>query len=150
MGPGIYRVQPFVAQKGGPTQAGLCFNIQQHLGRSSPFAWFGRFGFGGSEVSARADTEIGTGFIMQAPLKHAGWVPRLSNDLLGVGFVWSQPAATTQTVYHENEYILETFYALQLTPTMKLQPDLQVVWNPAFNPDAGPALVAQLQLNLAW
>jgi len=33
---------------------------------------------------------------------------------------------------------------------MKLQPDLQIVWNPAFNPDAGPALVAQLQLNLAW
>lgn len=150
LGPGIHRVQPFVAQKDGPTQAGLCFNLQQRLGAQSPFGWFGRFGFGGSAVATDADAEIGTGFVMQAPLQHAGLAPRLSNDLLGVGFVWSQPSATTKTVYHENEYVLETFYALQITPTMKLQPDLQVVWNPAFNPDAGPAVVGQLQLNIAW
>lgn len=149
-GPGVYRVQPFVAQKGGPTQAGLGFNFQQHLGAHSPWAWFGRFGFGGSQVTGDADAQVGTGFVMQAPLQHAGLVPRLRNDLLGLGFVWSQPAATTKTVYHENEYILETFYTLQLTPTMKLQPDLQVVWNPAFNPEAGPVTVFQLQLNLAW
>ena len=101
-------------------------------------------------MTADAAAEVGTGFIMQAPLKHAGLVPKLSNDLLGVGFVWSQPSATTKTIYHENEYVLESFYTLQLTPTITLQPDLQVVWNPAFNPIAGPALVAQLQLNLAW
>ena len=77
-------------------------------------------------------------------------MPKLSNDLLGVGFVWSQPSATTQTIHHGNEYVLETFYALQLTPTMKLQPDLQVVWNPVYSPEAGPAVVAQLQLSLAW
>jgi len=150
LGPGVYRIQPFVAEKGGPTQAGLCFNLQQRLGPHSPFAWFGRFGFGGSQVSADADKQIGTGFVMQAPLKYAGLIPKLSNDLLGVGFVWSQPSATTKTVYHENEYILETFYALQLTPTMKLQPDFQIVWNPTFNPESGPALVGQIQLVLAW
>ncbi len=150
LGPGVYRLQPFVAEAGGPTQAGLGFNFQQHLGPHSPFAWFGRCGFGGAEISPEADRQIGTGFVMQAPLKYVGLVPRLSNDLLGVGFVWSQPSATTKTVYHENEYILEPFYALQLTPTMKLQSDLQIVWNPAFNPNAGPIAVFQLQLNLAW
>ena len=150
LGSGIYRVQPFVAENGGPTQAGLCFNLQQRLGPHSPFGWFGRFGFGGAEVTADAAAEVATGFVMQAPLKHAGLVPRLSNDLLGVGFVWSQPSATTKTIYHENEYILESFYTLQLTPTIRLQPDLQVVWNPAFNSDPGPALVAQLQLTLTW
>ncbi len=150
LGPGVYRVQPFVAEAGGPTQAGLGFNLQQHLGPHSPFAWFGRFGFGGSEVSAGTDRQVGTGFVLQAPLKQLGLVPRLNNDLLGVGLVWSQPAATTKTVYHENEYIAETFYTLQLTPTMKLQADFQMVWDAAFNPDAGPATVFQLQLNLAW
>ena len=35
-------------------------------------------------------------------------------------------------------------------PTIKLQPDLQVVWNPAYNPNAGPALVGQLQRVMAW
>ena len=150
LGPGVYRLQPFLAEAGGPTQAGLGFNLQQQLGAHSPFAWFGRFGFGGSEVTAGAAAQVGTGFVVQAPLQAAGWVPKLSNDLLGVGFVWSQPSATTQTIHHENEYVLETFYALQLTPTMKLQPDLQVVWNPVYSPEAGPAVVAQLQLSLAW
>ena len=53
-------------------------------------------------------------------------------------------------MYHENEYVLETFYTLQLTPTTRIQPDLQVVWNPAFNPNAGPAVVFQMQFVLAW
>ena len=140
LGSGIYRVQPFVAEKGGPSQGGVCFNFQQRLGPHSPFGWFGRFGFGGAEVTSDAAAEVATGFVMQAPLKYAGLVPRLSNDLLGIGFVWSQPSATTKTIYHENEYILESFYTLQLTPTMRLQPDLQVIWNPAFNPDLRPGI----------
>ena len=77
---------------------------------------------------------------MQAPLAHAGLVPALTNDLLGVGFVWSRPSATTGTVYHRNEHVLETFYTLQLSPLMRLQPDVQVVWDAAFNPDPGPSL----------
>ena len=176
LGPGIYRLQPFVGQVTGfkpvtvtfsslgstnsesvtyssptnsPVQAGLCFNLQQQLGPRSPLGWFGRFGFGGSQVAAGAAAQIATGFVMQAPLKHAGLVPRLSNDLLGIGLVWSQPSATTKTIYHHNEYALEAFYALQLTPLMKLQPDVQYVWNPAFN-SANHALVAQLQLVFSW
>jgi len=176
MGPGIYRLQPFMAQVTGfepvtvtfsspgstssesvtyssptnsPVQAGLCFNLQQQLGLRSPLGWFGRFGFGSSQVAAGAAAQIGTGFVMQAPLKHAGLEPRLSNDLLGVGFVWSQPSATTKTIYHQNEYALEAFYAIEFTPLMKLQPDVQYVWNPAFNP-ANNALVVQLQLVFSW
>ena len=149
-GPGIYRVQPFVAEKGGPTQGGLCFNLQQQLGAQSPFGWFGRFGFGGSKASSGASAQIASGFVMHAPLMHASLVPKLNNDLLGMGFIWSQPSATTKTVYHDNEYGVETFYTLQLTPTLRLQPDLQVVWDRAFNSDSGPATVFQLQVVLAW
>lgn len=149
MGPGIYRIQPFVARAGGPTQGGLCFNLQQQLGQDSPFGWFGRFGFGGSEVSGGASAQIGTGFVMRGPFEHLLF-QRTSNDLLGVGFVWSQPSTTTKQVYHDNEYVLETVYALQLTPMMKLQPDLQVVWNPAHNPNSDHALVAQLQFVMTW
>jgi hypothetical protein len=39
---------------------------------------------------------------------------------------------------------------LQVTPTAKLQPDLQIVWNPVHNPDLGPATALQLQLDFAW
>lgn len=151
LGPGVYRLQPFVATVGGQTQGGLGLNVQQQLGENSPFACFGRFGIGGSRVTLDgAKAQAAGGFVMQAPLKQAGMFPRLSNDLLGLGVVWSQPSATTQTVYHENEYALEAFYALQLTPTMKLQPDLQVVWDRSFSPEGGPALVRQLQLNISW
>jgi porin len=176
LGPGIYRVQPFLGQVTGtkpvtvsftfpgstnstsytydsptnsPVEAGLCFDLQQQLGPRSPFGWFGRFGFGGSQVTPGAAAQAGTGFVMHAPLKNAGLVPSLSNDLLGIGVIWSQPSATTKTIYHHNECVFEAFYALQLTPLMKLQPDIQYVWNPAFNP-ANHALVAQLQLVFSW
>jgi porin len=149
LGPGIYRLQPFIAETSGSTGGGLCFNLQQKLGEHSPFGWFGRFGFGDADVSAGAAAQIGTGFVMQGPLKHL-LLQRTSNDLLGVGFVWSQPAATTSTIEHENEYTLETIYVLQLTPLIKLQPDVQIVWNPAHNPNADQAVVFQLQLAIAW
>jgi hypothetical protein len=149
-GPGVFRIQPFVAQADGPVQGGIAFNMQQQLGENSPFGWFGRFGVGGSDVASGASTQIGTGFIVRGPLRRRGLLAKRVNDLGGLGFVWSQPSATDRPVYHENEYILETFYTLQLTPLMKLQPDLQIVWNPVFNPDAGPVAVFQCQLVLAW
>jgi porin len=150
LGPGVYRIQPFLAQAGGPTQAGLCFNLQQQLGQASPFGWFGRFGFGGDEVSAGASAQVGTGFVMKGPLEYAGLCPSRANDAMGVGFVWSQPSASSSTVAHENEYVFEAGYVLQLTPTAKLQPDVQVVWNPAYNADARQAVIFQLQLDVAW
>jgi porin len=150
LGPGVYRVQPFLAQAGGPTQAGIGFNFEQQLGHKSPFGWFGRFGVGGTQVSGGASAQVGTGFVMEGPLEHLDLVPRLTNDYAGVGFVWSQPSSTSKTVYHRNEYVAETFYTLQLSPMMRLQPDLQLVWNPAFNPDPGPFTVVQTQFILAW
>jgi porin len=150
LGPGVYRVQPFLAQAGGPTQGGIGFNFEQQLGHHSPFGWFGRFGVGGSLVSGGASTQVGTGFVFEAPLEHLGLVPRLTNDYAGVGFVWSQPSATSKTVYHRNEYVTETFYTLQLSPMLRLEPDLQVVFTPAFNPDPGPFVVVQAQFILSW
>jgi porin len=149
LGPGVYRVQPFVAGVDGTTGGGLCFDLQQKLGADSPFGWFGRFGFGDSKVSAGADAQVGTGFVMQGPFDHL-LLQRTSNDFLGTGFVWSQPSDTTKTVYHENEYVWETVYALQLTPFIKIQPDFQMIWDPAFHKDTNEAMVFQLQLAIAW
>jgi carbohydrate-selective porin OprB len=39
---------------------------------------------------------------------------------------------------------------MQLTPTLKIRPDLQFVSNPAFNSGHDHAIVFQLQLALAW
>ncbi len=149
LGPGIYRIQPFVGQAQGPAEGGLCFDLQQRLGRASPFGWFGRFGFGGDKISTRASEQIGTGFVMHAPLAHLRLVPQSNNDLAGAGFVWSQPGSTDKHIYHDNEYVLNTFYSLQFSPTLKLMPDFQFISDPAFSPH-GHATVAQIQLVLTW
>jgi porin len=151
LGPGVYRLQPFFATVGGQTQAGVGLDLQQQLGQNSPFGWFGRFGVGGSQVTLDgAAAQVATGFILEAPLKHAGLVPKLSNDYFGVGFVWSQPSAIEEPAAHSNEYGFEATYVLQLTPLASLQPDVQVIWNPANNPNADHNLIFQLQLNLTW
>ena len=67
---------------------------------------------------------------MLGPLKNAGLFPRLSNDYLGAGFIWSQPSAAAEPAVHQNEYGIELAYVLQLTPTASIQPDLQIVWDP--------------------
>ena len=157
LGPGIYRIQPFVGQPSGASaQLGFGLDLQQQLGHDSPFGWFGRFGTGGRErlqtgqEQPNAGSQIGTGFVMHAPLKNLGLLPRLSNDLLGTGFVWSHLTESAEPIYHNDEYVFETFYTLQLSPLMRFQPDFQAVWNPAHNPNPGPALVAQVQLILSW
>jgi len=150
LGPGIYRIQPFLARAGGPTQGGLCFNIQQQLGKDAPFGYFGRFGLGGSEVAAGASAQVATGIVMKGPLKHIDVFPTRNNDAIGVGFVWSRPSTTSNTPVHENEFVFEVGYVLQLTPMAKLQPDLQVVWNPAYNSNASKAVIFQLQIDVAW
>jgi porin len=148
-GPGIYRLQPFVAGAHGTTGGGLGFDLQQQLGVDSPVGWFGRYGFGDAKVTGGAAEQAGTGFVFKGPFDHV-LLQRKSNDFLGVGFVWSEPDYTAKTVSHENEYGVETVYALQLTPTIKIQPDLQMIWNPAFNQNHDQAVVFQLQLDVGW
>jgi carbohydrate-selective porin OprB len=128
----------------------LCFNAQQQLGEHTPIGWYGRFGFGSESVTAGAATQIGTGFVIRGPLEQLGLAPSRANDGMGLGFLWSQPSASSATVVHENEFGLETLYVLQLTSMAKLQSDFQVVWDPAYNPSASHAFVFQIQLALAW
>jgi len=150
LGPGVYRLQPFVAQVGDAVEPGLGFNVQQQLGEHAPIGVYGRFGFGGESVTAGAKAQAGAGVVIRRPLEHLGLGPSLSNHAAGLGLLWSQPSAGSATVAHPNEYGLEAIYILQLTPMAKLQSDFQTIWDPAYNPGASHAFVFQLQLALAW
>lgn len=150
LGPGVYRVQPFITTVQGRTQGGVGLNLQQQLGATSPWAWFGRFGVGGQQVTLNgAAAQIASGLALQGPLAYAGLFPKQSNDYLGAGVFWSRASEIMEPVVHANEYGFEVTYVLQLTPLASLQPDLQMVWNPADN-SAARNLIFQLQLNLAW
>ncbi len=151
LGPGVYRVQPFLSSVGGKTQPGVGINLQQRLGRESPFGYFARFGVGGASTTLfGAALQLGTGFSVRGPLAAVGLVPRLTNDYAGVGFVWSQPNASRRPAVHFNEYGVELMYVLQLTRTLTIQPDFQVIQNPANNAKSDTARVFQLQANLIW
>ena len=70
--------------------------------------------------------------------------PRLTNDLLGGGVAWERPALghDERPCHHNNEYVFEAFYALQLSPAGSCGHDLQKSSaEPGIQPDAGPALV---------
>lgn len=137
-------------------RADRCFDRQRALprfpreiGTAFALGWFGCFGFGDSDVSHGASAQVATGFVIQAPFKHL-LAQRTGNDILGARFVWSRSSMTTKTADHENEYTLETKYALQLAPRIRLQPDFQMIWNPAYNPNTNQATMFQIQLALAW
>lgn len=150
LGPGVYRVQPFVATVQGLTQGGVGLNLQQQLGATSPWAWFGRFGVGGTQIALNgAAAQVASGLALQGPLAYSGLFPKQSNDYLGAGVFWSQPSGPMASVMHDNEYGFEITYVLQLTPLVSIQPDLQMIWDPAYN-QAARSLVFQLQLNLTW
>jgi porin len=149
LGAGAYRLQPFLATVGGVTQAGVGFNFQQRLGKQSPFGWFGRFGVGGDAVTVDdATAQVSTGFVLQAPLQWTGLCPNRSNDSMGAGFVWSRPSTAGSEIAHSNEYGLEGVFVFQLTPLITVEPDLQVLWNPATAPEIPRNIVFQLEFNL--
>lgn len=154
LGPGTYRVQPFLATADGTTAGGLCFNLQQQLGKESPFGWFGRFGFGNPSVvgvnGIGAKAEAATGFVVQSPFTSHGYFSAANNEFLGIGFVWSQPSNLQQPVNNQNEYGVELTYVTQLTPTVTLQPDLQFITDPVDGNQGSTSTVFQLQLNVVW
>ncbi len=152
LGPGAYRLQPFVATVGGVTQAGVGINFNQQLGRYSPLGAFGRFGVGGETVTniGGARAQVATGVVLQSPLHELRLLREGSADIVGLGFIWSQPAANRRPAVHENEYGVELLYVFQITPTAYLTPDVQVIWDPVNNADLGNSLVFQLPLVTTW
>ena len=150
LGPGAYRLQPFVATVGGVSQGGVGLNMNQQL--SSQLGFFGRFGVGGATVAniQGASAQIATGLVLQNPLKLVSLRSQDNNDFLGVGFVWSQPSQSQRPAANFNEYGLELVYTIQLMATMILKPDLQAIWNPVNNRQVNADVIFQLPLVITW
>ena len=150
LGPGAYRLQPFVATVGGVSQVGVGLNINQQLG--AHWGFFGRLGVGGATVTTiqGAAVQLATGFLLQSPLRLAGLLAESSNNGLGFGFVWSQPSQAQRPAAHFNEYGIELGYRFQLTATTVLKPDLQAIWNPVNNPEVNANVIFQLALVTTW
>ena len=76
---------------------------------------------------------------------------RQSNDgYLGLGFLWQQGARKNGPYVNKNEYGIELTYVMQVTPTMTLQPDIQLVKNPVNGRRGQTAVVFQIQNVWSW
>ena len=149
MGPGVYRLQPFFTTSNGENGGGVAVNFQQQLGRSSHLGWFFRGGWASDDAATLTGVRCAatTGLVLLSPFRGKG----ASNDgYLGLGFLWQQGAKKNGPYVNRNEYGIELTYVAQVTPTMTLQPDIQLVKNPVNGRRGQTAVVFQIQNVWSW
>lgn len=149
IGRNVFRVQPFIATVNDITSGGIAFNVEQTLGGAhSTLGWFGRFGVCNPDVAvAGFAAQVSTGIALEAPSDPEGL--RVGEaDRWALGFVWGRPAE--DGAYLPDEYGIELMYSLQLTPTLAIRPDLQLLWTDGDTGTSSPSAVIQVQATWVW
>jgi len=148
LGPGIYRTIPFLATVEGSMGAGILFNVEQRLGKDGALAVFGRGGFGNQNVTRLGGTEasFSGGLAFMGPTDTTLF--RGQQAYLAAGFYWLDSAL--EGTPNSQEWGIELTYVLQVTPTVTLQPDVQVILDPMFNAEHDTAVALMMQLNVVW
>lgn len=124
-GAGLYHVTLWHSDSreaaGIPGGRGVALTFQQELGPDGRIVPFFRYSYGeGGAMPVRQ--AIATGLGLERPLGQ-------NNDLIGIGFSWGQP--TDRTL--RDQYVIEAFYRVQITPHTNLTPDLQITFDPSEN-----------------
>lgn len=91
-----------------------------------------------------------------AGLRFRAPLPSRPGDQAGIAFAWSGSAGRARAAgalngdpATRNEWSVEATYSLQLTDWIAVQPDVQYIANPAFEPDRD-AWVGGVRLTLSW
>ena len=77
-----------------------------------------------------------------------GFHPAYGSDQLGIGINWGQPADSFGADL-DDQYALEAFYRLQLSDEVAITPDVQLLLDPALNPDEDSIWVFGLRVRIA-
>lgn len=144
LGHGIYRLLPFMLTNEDEFGAGVSVNIQQQLGKKSQWGYFFRAGWASEHAAALTGVRANmtTGVALLSPFRGIG----ASNaGYLGCGFLWLQGAKSGRPNMNNNEYGFEITYVHQVTPTMVIQPDIQVIKNPIHGRRGQTNVVFQVQ-----
>lgn len=137
LGKGTYRLTPWHNHLDGSDGWGVGFNLDQELG----LPWlvgFLRFGVGDTDVTL-VDRFVSAGLAIEAPFGRAG-------DQFAVGVSWSRPSDPGQRA----ETFLELQYRLQLTKSLELSPDLQLIFNPDANRNADTIAVPGVRFTMIF
>jgi porin len=78
-----------------------------------------------------------------------GYYPGKKGDVLGVGFNWSRPAEDVFGPGLDDQYTAEIYYRLQVLKVLTVTPDVQLIINPALNPQESSIWVFGLRARLA-
>ena len=103
-----------------------------------PFARFGLSDGGGGALLERSFS-LGTGRYLRG-----------KSDMVALGLSYGKPTSETGDGDLGDQYTMELFYRLQLFEHLVVTPDIQVLVNPAQNPDADVIGVFGVRARLAW
>ena len=125
-------------QAGTPSGWGVAFSASQVVGKSLlPFIRGGWSDGGG----ALYDASLSTGVGYQRPS---------SSNLHGIGLNWSHPSEETFGADLDDQFTAEFFSRLQLTESMQITPSLQLIGNPALNPQADSIAIFGLRARVSY
>lgn len=151
LGKGIYRFQPFYTTTDGHAGFGIAANFQQQLGKNAPYGWFFRGGIADSEASRILGVKCSaaTGFVVLSPFSLWRKKTKATNrEYIGLGITWAQAASHVRKT-NMHEYGIELTYVMQVTPTMTIQPDIQIIRDPIYGKKSGQTNVV-FQIQNTW
>ncbi len=134
LGKGNYRLTPWHNHLFGSDGFGIALNIDQELGRKDVVAFF-RFGYGDEDVTP-VEIFVSGGIGLEEPFGR-------ERDLLAFGVAWADPSSGEGS---RDETLLELFYRVHLAKAISITPNLQLVLDPADNPDDDVAVVGGVRL----
>jgi len=79
-----------------------------------------------------------------------GYHTRKESDVLGIGINWSRPSSETFGPGLDDQYTVEIFYRFQVLKILTITPDVQVVFNPALNPDKDVIAIFGLRARISF
>jgi len=79
-----------------------------------------------------------------------GYFRGTRDDVLGVGLNWGRPPGEIDGPRLDDQWTIEAFYRLQLFPHMTITPDVQLLFNPAQNPQEDLIWVLGLRARLVF
>jgi len=121
-----------------PSGRGIALTLQQELGPGGNIVPFFRYSYGdGGATPVRQAIAAGLG--LEKPFGQ-------NNDLIGIGFSWGQPTDSTL----QDQYVLEAFYRVQVTPHTNLSPDIQLILHPSENPAEETITVGSVRLRTVF
>ena len=147
----------------GRTKYGVGVNIEQPIADGGETGAFLRAGWSDGRNESFAFTEVDRHVSVGIQVSGARWARAgdrvgvaivdhgLSADHRdylaagGVGFLLGDGRLT-----YSDEQIVEAYYRAQFGPYVQVGPDVQLIRNPGYNSDRGPAAVASLRVNLRY